>query len=46
MNTESLSAVAAPTAIGQRLRELEGIAHRGDFDLTEHAKHSGKGWVR
>jgi glycyl-tRNA synthetase len=22
--------------------ELEGIAHRGDFDLTQHAKHSGK----
>jgi glycyl-tRNA synthetase len=21
--------------------ELEGIAHRGDFDLTQHAKHSG-----
>jgi glycyl-tRNA synthetase len=23
-------------------KELEGIAHRGNFDLTEHAKHSGK----
>jgi len=22
--------------------ELEGIANRGDFDLTEHAKHSGE----
>ena len=22
--------------------ELEGIAHRGDFDLTQHAAHSGK----
>ena len=22
--------------------ELEGVAHRGDFDLTQHAKHSGK----
>ncbi|MEO7804825.1 MAG: glycine--tRNA ligase [Actinomycetota bacterium] len=22
--------------------ELEGIAHRGDFDLTQHAKHSGE----
>jgi glycyl-tRNA synthetase len=22
--------------------ELEGIAHRGDFDLTQHAEHSGK----
>jgi glycyl-tRNA synthetase len=22
--------------------ELEGIANRGDFDLTQHAKHSGK----
>ncbi|MBA3272625.1 MAG: glycine--tRNA ligase, partial [Chthoniobacterales bacterium] len=21
--------------------ELEGIAHRGDYDLTQHAKHSG-----
>lgn len=23
-------------------KELEGIANRGDFDLTQHAKHSGK----
>ncbi|HTM05822.1 MAG TPA: glycine--tRNA ligase, partial [Patescibacteria group bacterium] len=23
-------------------KELEGIAHRGDFDLTQHTKHSGK----
>ena len=23
--------------------ELEGIANRGDFDLTQHASHSGKG---
>ncbi|OGB86621.1 glycine--tRNA ligase [candidate division TM6 bacterium RIFCSPHIGHO2_12_FULL_38_8] len=23
-------------------KELEGIAHRGTFDLTQHAKHSGK----
>jgi glycyl-tRNA synthetase len=23
--------------------ELEGIANRGDFDLTQHAEHSGKG---
>jgi len=23
--------------------ELEGIANRGDFDLTQHARHSGKG---
>lgn len=23
-------------------KELEGIAHRGDFDLTQHGKHSGK----
>jgi len=23
--------------------ELEGIANRGDFDLTQHTKHSGKG---
>jgi glycyl-tRNA synthetase len=22
--------------------ELEGIAHRGDFDLTQHSKHSGQ----
>lgn len=22
--------------------ELEGIAHRGDYDLTQHAEHSGK----
>jgi glycyl-tRNA synthetase len=22
--------------------ELEGIAHRGDFDLTQHTKHSGQ----
>ncbi len=23
-------------------KELEGIAHRGSFDLTQHTKHSGK----
>jgi glycyl-tRNA synthetase len=23
-------------------QELEGVAHRGDFDLRQHAKHSGK----
>jgi glycyl-tRNA synthetase len=23
-------------------KELEGIAHRGDFDLSQHAQHSGK----
>ncbi|HEY8504885.1 MAG TPA: glycine--tRNA ligase [Gemmataceae bacterium] len=23
-------------------QELEGVAHRGDYDLTAHAKHSGK----
>src|SRR5579863_495334 len=23
-------------------KELEGIAHRGDFDLTQHSKYSGK----
>ena len=23
-------------------KELEGIAHRGDFDLTQHSTHSGK----
>jgi glycyl-tRNA synthetase len=23
-------------------KELEGIAHRGQFDLTQHSKHSGK----
>jgi len=23
--------------------ELEGVANRGDFDLTQHSKHSGKG---
>ena len=22
--------------------ELEGVAHRGDYDLTQHAQHSGK----
>jgi glycyl-tRNA synthetase len=24
------------------LQELEGVAHRGAYDLTQHAKHSGK----
>ena len=24
------------------ISELEGIAHRGDYDLTQHMKHSGK----
>jgi glycyl-tRNA synthetase len=23
-------------------QELEGVAHRGDYDLTQHARHSGK----
>lgn len=23
-------------------KELEGVAHRGQFDLTQHSKHSGK----
>ena len=23
-------------------KELEGIAYRGNFDLTQHTKHSGK----
>lgn len=23
-------------------KELEGVAHRGNFDLTQHSKHSGK----
>jgi glycyl-tRNA synthetase len=23
-------------------QELEGVAHRGDYDLSQHAKHSGK----
>ncbi len=23
-------------------QELEGVAHRGDYDLTQHQKHSGK----
>lgn len=23
-------------------KELEGVAHRGNYDLTQHAKHSGK----
>jgi glycyl-tRNA synthetase len=23
-------------------QELEGVAHRGDYDLTQHMKHSGK----
>jgi len=27
---------------GARWSELEGIANRGDFDLTQHAQHSGQ----
>jgi glycyl-tRNA synthetase len=27
---------------GARWQELEGIANRGDFDLTQHAQHSGQ----
>ena len=27
---------------GARWQELEGIANRGDFDLTQHAEHSGQ----
>lgn len=26
-------------------KELEGVAHRGDFDLSQHSKHSGKDLV-
>jgi glycyl-tRNA synthetase len=26
----------------QEPQELEGVAHRGDYDLTQHVKHSGK----
>lgn len=45
--TEELSHYSAATSdIEVQYRwgwgELEGIAHRGDFDLTQHAKHSGK----
>src|SRR5436305_14909792 len=31
-----------PSAEGGRWSELEGIANRGDFDLTQHAQHSGQ----
>ncbi|MGI9184640.1 MAG: glycine--tRNA ligase [Solirubrobacteraceae bacterium] len=27
---------------GARWQELEGVANRGDFDLTQHAEHSGQ----
>ncbi len=27
---------------GARWQELEGVANRGDFDLTQHAQHSGQ----
>ena len=45
--TEELSHYSAATSdIEVHYRwgwgELEGIAHRGDFDLTQHSKHSGK----
>jgi glycyl-tRNA synthetase len=30
------------SADGGRWQELEGVANRGDFDLTQHAKHSGQ----
>ena len=30
------------SAGGARWQELEGIANRGDFDLTQHAEHSGQ----
>ena len=26
----------------EEFQELEGVAHRGNYDLTQHAKHSGK----
>jgi len=33
----------SPSAAGgARWQELEGIANRGDFDLTQHATHSGQ----
>jgi glycyl-tRNA synthetase len=33
---------ASGSAGGARWSELEGIANRGDFDLTQHAEHSGQ----
>ncbi len=30
------------SAGGARWQELEGVANRGDFDLTQHAQHSGQ----
>ena len=33
---------SAGSAGGARWSELEGIANRGDFDLTAHAEHSGE----
>jgi glycyl-tRNA synthetase len=33
---------SAATGGGARWSELEGIANRGDFDLTQHAKFSGE----
>jgi glycyl-tRNA synthetase len=45
--TEELSHYSSATSDVEYLfpigwAELEGIAHRGDFDLTQHAKFSGK----
>jgi glycyl-tRNA synthetase len=31
-----------PSTGGARWQELEGIANRGDFDLRQHAEHSGQ----
>src|SRR5262249_60581125 len=28
--------------VAEEPQELEGVAHRGAYDLTQHAKHSGK----
>jgi glycyl-tRNA synthetase len=33
---------ATDSAGGARWSELEGIAYRGDFDLTQHARYSGE----
>ncbi len=30
------------THVGDTFGELEGIANRGDYDLSQHAKHTGK----
>ena len=41
-DTSDVEYLFPSTSGGARWQELEGIANRGNFDLTQHAQHSGQ----